>query len=290
MQGPEPEPRHETGGVKGQLTTTASYAYRLIYPIRDIALDICIWVLIVAHFIEVDLKKMKRALCREVDRRNQGRLDPENREQRNEIQELYFGICVLMLAIFCGQLVGGSISFNLAKLFGLSTAIIEMILLITLPLYAYLHLRRIEDANSIDYRTWLYSLTFAISALLSNLMGKRLLNTLPAFFIIPPMLLATFIDTSMPYDLYSARSGLLCAISVVGLIATYVASRLLGLSAYSWKIINLLHYIVLIGHYEIVAGNIHKKSFKVVESQLLYVVVLLLLQMMVAMAIGWAPK
>ena len=55
----------------------------------------------------------------------------------------------------------------------------------------------------------------------------------------------------MPMDLYSNRNAVLCAVSGLGFIGTYVMTRLFGVYRYPWMIISLLHYTLLIGHCEV---------------------------------------
>ena len=45
----------------------------------------------------------------------------------------------------------------------------------------------------LEYRTWLFQLTFALSFLLGHLLGTRLLSTMPAIFFIPPLLTALLV-------------------------------------------------------------------------------------------------
>ncbi|VDO35620.1 unnamed protein product [Haemonchus placei] len=115
-------------------------------------------------------------------------LSSMDKEMKNDIVELYLGISVLMLGISSGELAGAFVfPALLEKIFD---GLIEVIVLLLVPTYVYLNIRKNAAMDDTERRTCLFGFCLSIGILLGHLVGGALTSVAPSVFFIPPLTLS----------------------------------------------------------------------------------------------------
>uniref|UniRef100_A0A915CZE8 Uncharacterized protein n=1 Tax=Ditylenchus dipsaci TaxID=166011 RepID=A0A915CZE8_9BILA len=199
------------------------------------------------------------------DIREQAPLDAEDKKKRNAVQELYFGISILMMAL-------------------------AFALLLLLPVYAYLKLaKNFHGYDDVERRDWLYALVFSGNVLMGHLFGSRLLASTPTVFFLAPFIYALLIDVELcPKTVYCNRPRLLAAASVISFVVMQALSFMTGMHGVVSSLAILFQCMLMAIHFQLVMGNTglakgEKEKIAVSEAQILYVAAVLVFQLPVSL-------
>ncbi|KAI6194072.1 hypothetical protein M3Y96_01086000 [Aphelenchoides besseyi] len=204
----------------------------------------------------------------------QGALDPDDRETRNSLIELYLGISVLMVGFSSGQLSGISlIGQLLSRVFN---PWLEVALIVLLPVYVMLSFRKLTGLDDTERRVWLFGLAMFEGALVGHLVGDRMVRVVPA----------TDYELS-PASVYSDRQRLLgTTMTLSGGISLIFSSIPIGSISFGMILMALAQSGILFVHFQLVIAAIKNKTYGASEAQLLYVIGILVAQLIVAIPFG----
>jgi len=209
------------------------------------------------------------------------RLDPKDRETRNNLVELYLGIAVLLIGVSAGQLSGSSVLSSLLSF--IFNPFLELSLVFLLPVYVYLSFRKNAALDETERRVWLFGMAFIQGALLGHLVGIRLTRAIPAIFFLLPVIFALLTDYEIsPGALYENRVNLLATcVALGGGLSVFAVSITVGLS-FGTIVITLAHLAILFVHFQTVIQQIKDKNYGVSEAQLAYILSLVVVQLLVS--------
>jgi len=217
-------------------------------------------------------------------------LDSEDKKKRNTVQELYFGLSILMMALGAGQLTG--LLWSASILSNLFSPLVELALVLLLPSYAYLKLKKnFHGYDDAERRDWLYAFVFCTSVLLGNLFGYRLLATTPCVFFLPPFVFAMVTDIELcPKTLYRSRSRVLAIALGISFLSMQALSFVTGMHSAVSTLAILAHCVLTAFHFQVIMGEgtvnrmkLISDKFPVSEAQILYVSAIVLLQLPISL-------
>jgi hypothetical protein len=301
----------------GQIVTTAKNLRESWLPIWDRCTDVGVHLIMVLLSFKEDVKINYQALQLQLEQPHGPPPAVPSLKLRNTIQELYFGLALLMAAVCTGELVGSTMASGffrsalegspiaelflffllpfyayvctiLSIIFPADTSV-QVLLLCVLPIFAYKHMRKPTNTHTVDgyeRRTWLFTVVFAISTLLGTMMGRRLLATAPTLLFIPPFVFALLLDSTLPLDLYNDLTKLRSLASVCSMCSVGLLACVVGVGSPAWIIVSLVQCVILSAHFEVVVRHVADEDFEMAENQFLYVVALLFLQVPVAFVFG----
>ncbi|KAI6179350.1 hypothetical protein M3Y98_00600900 [Aphelenchoides besseyi] len=221
----------------------------------------------------------------------QGALDPDDRETRNSLIELYLGISVLMVGFSSGQLSGISlIGQLLSRVFN---PWLEVALIVLLPVYVMLSFRKLTGLDDTERRVWLFGLAMFEGALVGHLVGDRMVRVVPAVFFLQPLIFALLASQLLtdyelsPASVYSDRQRLLgTTMTLSGGISLIFSSIPIGSISFGMILMALAQSGILFVHFQLVIAAIKNKTYGASEAQLLYVIGILVAQLIVAIPFG----
>ncbi|VDK88093.1 unnamed protein product [Litomosoides sigmodontis] len=211
-------------------------------------------------------------------------LDASDREFRNSLLELYLSCSVLSVGISAGEISGALVLGMLyRKIFDWWW---ELLLIILLPCYVYLTFRKNAALDETERRVSLFGLGLAIGSCVGDMMGYRLISTLPSVNFIQPLILALMVDPELsPPTVYSQRKNLIAAGTGAGVAAATFLGMINGLS-FCIMLSIAAQATFLAAHFQVVLYTMKNKSYGVGEAQLCYVLGSIISQIPLAVAFG----
>uniref|UniRef100_A0A1I7SSB6 Transmembrane protein n=2 Tax=Bursaphelenchus xylophilus TaxID=6326 RepID=A0A1I7SSB6_BURXY len=213
-------------------------------------------------------------------------LDLEDKENRNNILELYLALCVLMVGISSGELMGAFVLCGLVE--ALFDTWVQIALLGLVPSYVYLSFRKNAALDDTEKRVWMFGCCLSEGILLGNLIGYRLISTVPGAFFVVPLVLGLLADSEFsPVYVCKDRTRLIGFSCAVGVLASIIFSIIPAgycSSAVIWM--SGTHIALLFAHYQMVAASMKNKTFGNSEAMFGYVFPLLGLQLIICLFFG----
>ncbi|XGW22056.1 hypothetical protein V3C99_004764 [Haemonchus contortus] len=218
-------------------------------------------------------------------------LSSMDKEMKNDIVELYLGISVLMLGISSGELAGAFVfPALLEKIFD---GLIEVIVLLLVPTYVYLNIRKNAAMDDTERRTCLFGFCLSIGILLGHLVGGALTSVAPSVFFIPPLTLSLLMDNELlrtPLADMERNNFFAVGGAMSSLLCTILAILPVGRFSMAIFLLSLLHVAFLTVHFQVVTQCAKEKIMMVGESQFSYIMGVIVLQLLMTAFFGSDPN
>lgn len=215
-------------------------------------------------------------------------IDLDDKETRHNLLELYLALCVLMVGVGAGELMGSMVLGSVLN--SMLDVWVQVALLLVVPVYIYLTFRKNAALDDTERRVWLFGTCLIEGSLIGNLMGEKAISTVPGSFFVVPLALGLLADSEFsPSYVYADRNRLIgfsCAFA--GVASLILGSIPIGYTSFTIIVMSLLHSGLLFVHFQLVIASFKSKNFGNTEALFGYVILLLILQIIVAGLFGGA--
>ncbi|CAD5211364.1 unnamed protein product [Bursaphelenchus okinawaensis] len=218
-------------------------------------------------------------------------VDLSDKDHRNSVLELYLALCVLMVGVSSGELMGAFVLSGLVQY--VFDTWVQVALLFLMPAYVYLNFRKNGALDDTERRVWMFGCCLCVGALLGNLFGYRLISTVPGSFFVVPLTLGLLADAEFsPSFVYKDRTRLISFTCGTALLASIIFSVIpLGHCSAAVIWMSAAHVGLLFAHFQMVSVSLKNKTFCNCEAMFGYVFPLIFIQLLVSIIFGVsAPK
>lgn len=208
---------------------------------------------------------------------------------RYTIVEMYLGLSVIMTGLSCG-LSAGALALGplLEKVF---YGYMEFTLLVSVPIYVYLNIRKSSTMDDTERRTLLFGMVLSVGILAGHLMPS-FVSMAPAVHFVPPLVLALLMDNELIVTPLSSMDrfqflAISSAFSVV--VSSLLGAISIGYVSFALLLATTLHVALLSLHLQLVVQAQKDKMFGVGESMFGYVVGVFAIQLLTTAVFGVSP-
>ncbi|CAJ0945554.1 unnamed protein product, partial [Mesorhabditis belari] len=216
-------------------------------------------------------------------------VDKLNTDTKNTLVELYLGIAVLLVGAGCGELAGAT---SLAPILdSIFHPTIETLLLIVVPIHAYIVTKKTPAIDDIERRVLLFK-ACAIMGILTGHLSSKVLSLVPAILFLQPLFLGLILDNALiKTPFVSDRYSYLGAVGVFSLSISVLCAFLpLGRISLAVGAFAALHALFGAVHFQMTTACLHDKLFSVAEASLAYILPLFFTQIVWANLFGVSSR
>jgi hypothetical protein len=206
-------------------------------------------------------------------------------DKYNTLVETYLGTAVHLVAFACGQALGAFVLQSLLSLVFSSWA--DLLLIVLLPIYWHLRLRKNRDFDEVDQRTALFGLATALGLCVGHLLGHKIAVVVPGAAFLQPLATGLLVGPLSAH--FSSKRRLFVGVSagvgaVLLLLTAWVTQQLSVGFVLTAMATTALYAAIL----QQTLLALHHGSFFFIDTQLIHLIAIVFMQTVFAAVFGTA--